>query len=331
MPVAICDFMNIRNLLLLLMLAGAVFVSSARAAYINGHHYVSLSGWAQKHGYHLVHEAGQNSVLYAKGSSQAEFEKDSQTAEINGVNVLLSFPVAVDKGVFLIAEMDLENTVEPLVFPWRVDDHKITTIVIDPGHGGKDPGNQYNGNSEKTYTLLLAIDLSRALQAAGFKTLLTRTKDAYVGLDQRPALANQRNADLFISLHFNATQSNRNTVHGTETYCITPVGASSSNARGRGAGYGRTPGNQAETESLLLAYEVQKAMTKNLGSTDRGVRRARFAVLRDARMPAILVESGYMTNPVEGKQILTVAYRKQIAAAITKGVLDFQRLTRPAK
>ncbi len=324
--------MNVRNFNLLLlsgMLAAALFVPSAQAAYINGHRYLALSDWADKYGFHLVHDDKPNSVLYAKGSSQVEFEKDSQTAEINGVNVVLSFPVAADKGEFLAAEMDLEKTVDPLLFPWRADDNKITTIVIDPGHGGRDPGNRFEGHSEKTYTMLLAIDLSRALKAAGFKTILTRTKDTYVDLDDRPALANRKHADLFVSLHFNASTSS--TVRGAETYCITPVGASSSNAQGQGAGYGRTPANSAETESLLFAYEVQKALVKNLGAGDRGVRRARFAVLRDAKMPAILVESGFMSNPAEGKKIFTLDYRKQIAAAITKGILDFQRLTKPTQ
>lgn len=324
--------MNVRNFILLtLMLAGAFMVLPAQAAYINGHHYVALSDWAQKYGYHLVHDGKQNSVLYQKGTSSAEFVKDSHVASINGVNVVLSFPVATDKSTFLVAGMDLVKTVDPLLFPWRADDSKVKTIVIDPGHGGKDPGNRFEGHSEKTYTMLLAIDLSRALQAAGFKTILTRTKDKYVGLDERPALANRRDADLFVSLHFNSTQHSRSTVKGAETYCITPVGASSSNAQGRGANYGRTPANSSETESLLLAYEVQKALVKNLGAEDRGVRRARFAVLRYAKMPAILVESGFMSNPSEGKKIFTLAYRKRIAAAITKGILDFQRLTKPKK
>jgi N-acetylmuramoyl-L-alanine amidase len=327
---AISMFMNVRHFLLPLLFALALSCASASATYINGHQYVSLAHWADAFGYHLVHDGRQNAVLYTKGASQVDFEKDSQTAEINGVNVLLSFPVAVDKGEFLIAQMDLDKTVEPLVFPWREDDHKIRTIVIDPGHGGKDPGNRFGWHSEKTYTLLLAIDLSRALEAAGFKTILTRTKDAYVDLDERPDIANRKHADLFVSLHFNATASSRSSVSGAETYCITPVGASSSNAQGRGAGYGRTTANSAETESLLLAYEVQKALVKNLGADDRSVRRARFAVLRDAKMPAILVESGYMTHPVEGTKIFTVEYRKQIAAAITKGILDFQRLTQPS-
>ncbi len=330
MSVAICAFMNVRHLLLPLLFALAFFGATVQAAYLNGQRYVPLSQWAGTYGYHLVQDFSRNSVLYIKGASRVQFEKNSATAEINGVNVLLSFPAAVDKGEFLIAQLDLDKTVEPLVFPWRADDHKITTIVIDPGHGGKDPGNRYGWHSEKTYTLLLATELSRQLKAAGFKTILTRTKDTYVDLDDRPALANRDHADLFVSLHFNATESGRSTVSGAETYCITPVGASSSNAQGQGAGYGKTAANSAETESLLLAYQVQKALVKNLGAEDRSVRRARFAVLRDAKMPAILVESGYMTHPTEGKKIFTAEYRKQIAAAITKGILDFQRLTKPA-
>ena len=330
LPVAICAFMNVRKWLPLLMLVAGIFTRPAAAAYINGQRYVPMADWAEKYGYHLARDGKRNSALYTKGASRVEVEKDSHTADINGVNVLLSFPVAADKGEFLIAQMDLEKTVEPLLFPWRADDSKITTICIDPGHGGKDPGNRYGWRSEKTYTLLVAEELSRQLKAAGFKTILTRTKDTFVDLDDRPALANRSGADLFVSLHFNATASSRSTVNGAETYCITPVGASSSNAQGKGATSHSTTANKAETESLLLAYEVQKALVNNLGATDRSVRRARFAVLRDAKMPAILVESGYMTHPTEGKKIFSPTYQKQIAAAIVKGILDFQRLTKPA-
>jgi N-acetylmuramoyl-L-alanine amidase len=151
-----------------------------------------------------------------------------------------------------------------------------------------------------------------------------------VELPARTDLANRANADLFISLHFNATLSGKAEVSGPETYCITPVGASSSNAQGGGANYGATPANVCEKKSLLLAYQVHKALVKNLGVPDRSVRRARFAVLRDAEMPAILVESGYMTHPVEGRKIFDTGYRKQIAAAIVKGIVAYQKLTAPA-
>jgi N-acetylmuramoyl-L-alanine amidase len=151
-----------------------------------------------------------------------------------------------------------------------------------------------------------------------------------VELPVRPDIANRANADLFVSLHFNATVSGKTDVWGPETYCITPVGASSSNAQGEGANYGGTTANLSEKKSLLLAYQVQKALVRNLGVPDRSVRRARFAVLRDAEMPAILIESGYMTHPVEGKKIFDAGYQEQLAAAIVKGILAYQKLTAPA-
>jgi N-acetylmuramoyl-L-alanine amidase len=320
--------MNVRHLLLLL--AALFFAPPAKAAFINGHSYTPLADWARVNGYQPAKSSQRNTVAYSKQTSRLVFEKDSHVAEINGVNVALSFPVAADKGQFLIAQLDLGKTVEPLIFPWKANDKKITTIVIDPGHGGRDPGNRYGWHYEKTYTLLLATELSRQLKAAGFNVILTRTKDQYIDLDSRPDIANRRGADLFVSLHFNATESGRNSVSGVETYCITPVGASSSNAEGKGAGHGATPANALEKESLLLAYQVQKTLVKSLSAEDRSVRRARFAVLRDAKMPAILVESGYMTHPTEGKKIFTAAYQKQAAAAIVKGILDYQQLTKPA-
>jgi N-acetylmuramoyl-L-alanine amidase len=131
-------------------------------------------------------------------------------------------------------------------------------------------------------------------------------------------------------LHFNATTSGKAEVSGPETYCITPVGAASSNAQGEGANYGATTANLSEKKSLLLAYAVQRALVRNLGVEDRSVRRARFAVLRDTEMPAILIESGYMTHPVEGKKIFDAGYQQQLAAAIVKGILNYQRLTVPA-
>ena len=317
-----------------LLLAVALSAPSSPAAFINGHGYAALSSWAAANGFRLQARNG-GSVSYTnRAALRLAFEKDSRTAKINGVNVALSFPAAYDKGETLVAQMDLAKTIEPLVFVQKNSGKRISTIVLDPGHGGKDTGNRvgfgFFGHSEKTYTLLLAQELQKQLQAAGFNVILTRTKDAFVELPARPDLANRKNADLFISLHFNATQTGKAEVSGPETYCITPVGAASSNAQGEGANYGATTANRVEGKSLLLAYSVQKSLVKNLPVEDRSVRRARFAVLRDCEMPAILVESGYMTHPVEGKRIFTADYRRQIAAAITKGILNYQKLTAPA-
>lgn len=307
----------------------AFFTPSAPAAFINGHSYTAMSDWAAVNGFRLQSRRGEVATFTNRAQTRLVFEKDSHIAQVNGVNVALCFPAALDHGEMLVSQLDLAKTIDPLVF-LPAGQKKITTICLDPGHGGKDTGNHVGSYNEKTYTLLLAQELSSQLKAAGFKVILTRATDRFVELAERPDTANRKNADLFVSLHFNATETGKAEVKGPETYCITPVGASSSNSEGKGAGYGATPANRMEGRSLLLAYQVQKALVRNLGVEDRSVRRARFAVLRDAEMPAILVESGYMTHPVEGKKIFDAAYRKQIASAIVKGILNYQKLTAPA-
>jgi len=319
--------MNVRCWLLLL--AVALSAPAGQAAFLDGRAYVALADWAALNGFRTAARYGEEIVLTNR-TARLVFDKDSRTAQINGVNVALSFPVAADHGQFAIASLDLARTVEPLVFPQRFTGRKVSTIVLDPGHGGRDPGNRFGGRNEKTATLALAGELHDQLVAAGFRVILTRTKDKFVELPVRPDIANRANADLFVSLHFNATTSGKADVSGPETYCITPVGASSSNAQGEGAGYGATPANLSEKKSLLLAYQVQRSLVRNLGVPDRSVRRARFAVLREAEMPAILIESGYMTHPVEGKRIFDADYRQQLAAAIVKGILAYQKLTTPA-
>jgi N-acetylmuramoyl-L-alanine amidase len=316
-------------LLLLAVALSALSAPAAHAAFISGRSYQPLADWADANGFRPAARRGDEIVLTNR-TARLVFDKDSRTAQINGVNVALSFPVAADKGQFLVAQLDLAKTVGPLIFVPKFAGKKISTIVLDPGHGGKDPGNRIGARNEKTATLALAGELRDQLTAAGFKVILTRTKDKFVELPVRPDIANRAHADLFVSLHFNATESGHAEVSGLETYCITPVGASSSNAQGEGANYGATLANVSEKKSLLLAYQVQRALVKNLGVPDRSVRRARFAVLRDAEMPAILVESGYMTHPVEGRKIFDTGYRKQIAAAIVKGIVAYQKLTTPA-
>ena len=315
-----------RNFLPLVFLCLAFCAGAARAAFINGQYYVPLGNWAGANGLKDFW-LSRNTVVLTNKTSRLVFGVDSAQAEINGVNVRLSFPVAKDKGGALIAQFDLDKTIRPLLLPSRyVEPKKITTICLDPGHGGKDPGKQAGKHNEKVYTLQLAFELRDQLKKIGFNVILTRSTDTYVALPERPAFANKAGADLFVSMHFNAGPSE---VSGPETYCITPVGAASSNAQGEGADYGVTVANRSENKSLLLAYQMQKSLVQNLGANDRAVRHARLAVLRDAAMPAILIEGGYMTNPTEGKKIYDANYRKQMAAAIVKGILNYQRLTVP--
>lgn len=314
---------------LILLVALCVFPSDA--AFINGQSYVSILDWSRENGFHVV-SFSRDQIILTNKTSRLVFNTDSPEAEINGTDVRLSFPVA--KGA-LISQLDLDTAIKPLIYLQRPLPKRITTICLDPGHGGKDTGNRVPGlfwHNEKTYTLALAFELRDQLKKLGYNVILTRSSDTYVELPERPAIANRAGADLFISLHFNAAQTDKNNVAGPETYCITPVGANSSNAGlefSSSIGTGPTVANRMEDKSLLLAYQIQKSLVQNLHVNDRDVRRARFAVLRDAQMPAILIEGGYMTNPSEGKRIYDPVWRQQLAAAIVRGILNYQRLTAP--
>ena len=312
----------------LLLLAMVCLTASSRAAFINGQSYVSAADWGRANGFRVA-LFSRDEVILSNKTSRLDFTIDSAESEINGVNVRLSYPVA--KGG-LISQLDLDTAVKPLIFPQKLSNKKITTICIDAGHGGKDTGNRVPGffwHNEKNYTIALAFELRDQLKKAGFNVVLTRDSDVFVELPQRPLKANRLGADLFVSLHFNAAQNSRGSVLGPETYCITPVGAASSNAQGEGADHGATVQNRVEDRSLLFAFQIQKSLVQNLHAVDRDVRRARFAVLRDAQMPAILIEGGYMSHPIEGKKIFDPGYRQEMAAAIVKGIQTYQRLTSP--
>ena len=312
----------------------ALGVIPSRAVTFGGQYYVPVAQFAHENGFHVsTAKGGGEAIVTGTRDTRLVFDVNSAQAGIDGINVRLSYPVAADHGQLFVSQMDIETAIRPLIFVQKPVAKRITTICLDPGHGGRDTGNHVGGfisHNEKTYTLALALELKRQLTLAGFHVILTRTKDVYVDLPARPALANRNGADLFISLHFNATPVDKGEIEGPETYCITPVGAPSSNSHGEvepsAIGTQATPANRCEDRSLLLAYEMEKSLVQYLHANDRGVRRARFAVLRDATMPAILIEGGYMTNPREGEKIYSSSYRAQMAAAIVKAVLAYQRL-----
>lgn len=325
---------NLRAMKFLPMLLAclAIFAGAAHAEIINGRSYTSLAGWARANGFTGWARNGGTEFILTNKTARLIFQKDSADITINGVDVRLSFPVA--KGGF-ISLLDVDKTIRPLVFPQKTSAKKVSVICLDPGHGGKDTGYRvghfWSARNEKTYTLALAVELRQQLLKAGFDVVMTRDKDVYPELAVRADIANRKGADLFVSLHFNSFSRDPKSVSGPETYCITPVGAASSNdSAGAGAGHGASAGNRVEDKSLLLAYQTQKSLVRNLGANDRSVRRARFEVLRAATMPAILIEGGYLSHPVEGKKIFSEEYRKQMAAAIVKGILNYQKLTAPA-
>jgi N-acetylmuramoyl-L-alanine amidase len=291
--------------------------------------YVSLSEWARANVF-TIHWLERDKIVQLDGHGahltfNLDARSDARRAQINGVQTWLAFPILYQNGRALISQIDLENTLGPVLSPPRNRPGvEIKTICIDPGHGGNDPGYQVGSNDEKKYTLLLAQEVRTQLKAAGFNAVLTRTTDVKIPLEDRTIIAKRNGADLFVSVHFNSTETGRNEAKGTEIFCLTPAGATSTNARGEGDTRWVT-GNRNDERNMLLAYQMQKSYSKSLNIEDRGVKRARFQILREATMPAILIEGGFMSHPAEGRKIYDSAYRKQMARAIVEGIQAYKK------
>lgn len=176
-------------------------------------------------------------------------------------------------------------------------------IVVDAGHGGKDAGtsSQLHRYEEKELTLQTALLIRNSLNQLGYKVILTRSEDAFVSLDKRAELANGNGADLFVSIHYNHS-SNRE-ADGIEVFYYEEKGASERVVRSRSVG-----------------REVLSHLVKLTGAHSRGVKEANFAVIRQTKMPAILIEGGFLSNEKERKKLQDGQYRRSLALAIARGV-----------
>ncbi|BDD39015.1 N-acetylmuramoyl-L-alanine amidase [Streptococcus ruminantium] len=191
------------------------------------------------------------------------------------------------------------------------------TVYLDPGHGGRDSGASYGGIHEKNLAMSVANKLKDSLVQRGINVLMTRTGDYDVDYrTERSSLVNKSNADLFISLHFNATGAGVTDTKGIETYWYKydPEYQPKINKEKH-----NDPTRLAESE--ILANKVQASLIKETGAVNRGVKRETFAVLRETAVPAILVELGFMDNPSELQVIKQDSYHTRLARALTEGVM----------
>ncbi|MBA4147796.1 MAG: N-acetylmuramoyl-L-alanine amidase [Verrucomicrobia bacterium] len=292
---------------------------------ISGTEYVRIKDWAPAAGLTVSWIKRDEQLLMTNRWCKIELKVKSIMSRFNGLDVRLSLPVISRGGGIYISRIDLDNTLHPLLFPPKnAANKKINVICIDPGHGGKDTGKIDKLHHEKRYTLLLAEEIAQLLKQHGLKVIFTRSRDETLGLPERTAIANRHGADLFLSLHFNAASSR--SVRGAEIYAMTPAGVESSNSGPGKSGTGNYTGNQNNEKNMLLAYNVQRAMLRGTGLEDRGIKRARFEVLRSAKMPAVLIEGGFMSNPDEARKIYDPAFHKKLAKSIVDGVLAYRNI-----
>ncbi|MDP8267856.1 MAG: N-acetylmuramoyl-L-alanine amidase [Candidatus Tenebribacter davisii] len=226
-------------------------------------------------------------------------------------------------------------------------DNSIKRIVLDPGHGGKDPGaiGYSRKHLEKEVVLELALKLKKKLeQQLDVIVLLSRDKDEFVSLQQRTKMANENNADLFISIHCNAHRNSK--VNGIEVYYLSTAKtdeARAVEAMENQVVYEYEGGKEAvkkydnlafiladmaQNEHLEESYDLganlQSSLVHNTEAYDRGVKQANFYVLRGAFMPSVLIECGFLSNKEEEKKLITNSYQAKLIDSIFKGIKDFK-------
>jgi N-acetylmuramoyl-L-alanine amidase len=323
--------------LILCVIVGSFFFSQLMAAVewqvikINGRDFLSIDNIAKFYRFPDPAINGKN-VDLNNGKNELQFHLDSREMLINGVRNWLSYPVLVHDGKIVVSRIDLAKTLEPQLRPNMIKQlGRVRTVVLDPGHGGFDRGAISGYGYEKDYALDLARQLRPLLQAKGFRVIMTRESDVFVPLELRARIANATGDSIFVSLHFNATDRDP-IATGFEIYSLTPRGAPSTYEDGLTfAAISIQNGTEADAASVELSSCIYHSLLGQIGEFDRGIKRARFAVLRLTKIPAVLIEGGFLTERGESRLIANPEWRKKLADAICSGIDNFRTLANTKK
>lgn len=223
----------------------------------------------------------------------------------------LTFIVAPDEGPTL--ESKLDAVLNP--FP---------TVVLDPGHGGKDDGARGNGLVEKELSLDVALRVEKILKPFNFPVVVTRRNDTFISLEERAAIANRIDNAIFVSIHFNHAPDRAST--GVETFYASQKIAPE--PEWTWVGMFNKPEQTAPDNGETLAGFIQASLVMRTDAVNRGIKGRELYVVRHTRCPAVLVEGGFINNPLEAQLISNGEYRDRLARAVAEGIMSYQR-TRP--
>jgi N-acetylmuramoyl-L-alanine amidase len=310
--------------------------SSATHLKIGGVEYVDARVFLARLGFKAVWIERGRSLRFQSAMARIDMEADKRDVVFKGLRLLMGEPAVFRGNTLYLSRIDAEKLFLPILSPSSVSTPPapvLRVIAIDPGHGGQDTGTQNKPLKldEKAFTLDVANRLRALLVKQGYKVVMTRTNDRFVSLADRAEIANKAGADLFISIHFNAV-GGAPLVRGSETYVMTPRHQRSTGSPLRDpSDKVDNPGNRNDPWNALLGYHMHEQMLGKLGSVDRGLKRARFAVLRLVNSPGVLIEAGYLSNEAEARKIGTPAYRAAIAESLAQGVRAYAQAITTAK
>lgn len=278
---------------------------------------------AANYGFIGMSQSGKQLTLRTKFNTLL-LEGESRKAVFNNVSIWLNYPVEHHWNGWHINQADIDRTILPLVnLDGALAAQEDRVVVLDAGHGGRDKGaSSRSGLDEKDLTLDVARKVRAILLRYRVDARLTRNSDSDLELEERVARARGWNASLLVSIHFNSAGSS--SPSGIETHILAPAGCAGTAGSPDGA-YDSAfhPGNRHDRANMALGYLMQKSLLKHAGGDDRGVRRSRFYVLKNASCPATLLECGFLSNKSDLSKIGGQDHIDRLARGIAEGIMSY--------
>ena len=266
------------------------------------------------------------SLKISRGPAILDFTRDGSCFFYNGCKIFLGIPFFWEKQQLYVAKCDFASKIEPLIHPQQVASKvpSLKTIVLDAGHGGKDPGTSAHGIYEKTWTLDVVKGIRDQLIQWGYYVVLTRDQDKFVSLADRVAITRKAQADLFVSVHFNACANK--SAHGFEIFTFPAPGTSATytGTRSRNQSSVSVANHRFSEWNTILAYSIHSCIKETFpGVESRGIKPGRLLVLRNNSCPSVVVEAAFMTNEKDFTIFAKPEERHKLARAIAKGIQKY--------
>ncbi|HTY44582.1 MAG TPA: N-acetylmuramoyl-L-alanine amidase [Patescibacteria group bacterium] len=324
--------------------------SSLPAYSLNGTTYLPLSILCTQKGFSWDYDTFTRTATLTRGAHKISLKPGDAFVLVDGQLQQLSHPVDLYQGAIVVPYKFSEQVLDPFAREAFAPTHAplalygIKKIVVDAGHGGNDPGAiGHSGLREKDINLDIAKRLAKLLKDEGFEVVLTRSGDRFIELSQRVEIANDSKADLFVSVHTNASRVR--SLKGFEIYYVSPYTSDTKRAASAAkdgllkfgpACFADSSADvkavlwdmiytSSRAESIELARAISRAVDSEMDVKVLGVKSANFFVLKGARMPAVLAEIGFITNHNEEQLLKNGYYRQQIADAIYRGITGYAR------
>ncbi len=314
---------------------------------ISGATYFSLASLCDLNNVKWEYDLLARTAVLNKGAHRINIQAGGKNIFVDGSSKQLNEPVDIYRGALVVPAQFrqlLEALLSSSAAPEAISFYNIKKVIIDPGHGGKDPGALgRNGLHEKDIVLDIAARLSRILREYGVQTVLTRSTDKFIPLEKRAALTENSQADLFISIHANANKSR--SLSGFEVYSISPEVSDYKRAlnSAKNSSLDLSKLSLASSslslkailwdmiytynrgESIQLSQDICQAIGNSVDTRIIGVKNANYCVLRGACIPAILVEVGFISNSKEEQFLNSPGYRQKLAEGIKAGIQNYAK------